>query len=94
MKPRARLLWGVSFTGSTGAKDGLDILSTGWHASSPSSRYTGEPSRTLLFVTRAHARAWCRVKEAYYADQYPAGHLCRKWRFRAVRVRETVVTVK
>ena len=46
------------------------------------------PTRPLLFVTRRHARAWCAAQHAKYAA-YPEGHICRAWRFRPVRVRES-----
>jgi hypothetical protein len=48
--------------------------------------------RTLLFCTRAQARVWCRAKQAKFVD-CPPEHVCRQWRFRPVRVRETVQVI-
>lgn len=79
-----RDLWAVDFIGSVG--DRLSILGTGWSEPHPPS-YSGEPSRALLFTTRALARAWCRAKQATYAGRTDS---LAAWRFRPIRVREVV----
>ena len=58
---------------------------------SPTSSYAGEPTRALLFCTRKAARAYCRMEHAKYAGRTD---ICTAWRFRPVRVRETVRKVK
>src|SRR3990172_3528558 len=45
--------------------------------------YSGEPRRALLFTTRAAARAWAKLRQAFYERHHD-------WRFVAVKVRETV----
>lgn len=85
VKCQKRRLWGVLFTGSL-RRDASVLIGRGWSAA-PETPYPGEPTRPLLFTTRAVARAWCKAKEASYEDRQD---LCTDWRFRAVRVRETV----
>jgi len=78
-----RKLWGVELTTSRVdcAKDKL-LLGAAWHDAPRHEQYPGEISRALLFATRREALAWCKQK---------AGRCNQKhWRFRAVRVRETV----
>src|SRR3990167_7561463 len=86
-RPWDRLLWGVEFY-SVGdpPRDRLTILGTGW-SHVRAGDYAGEPTRPLLFMTRADARHWCAKKLATYA-----GRTDRRaaWRFRPIRVRETV----
>ena len=92
-----RLLWGVEHYSvepkrDRRIKDRLSVLGVAW-AENAAPLYGGEPARCLLFMTRATARAWCRVKHEFYAS-YPEGHLCRYWCFRPIRVRETVRRVR
>lgn len=55
--------------------------------------YDGEPTRALLFTSRRLARHWCANEMASYRD-YSDGHPCRSWKFRPVRVTETVKVAK
>lgn len=77
-------LWGVEFTG--GRDDPPRLIGRNWmsHVDDP---YKGEPTRALLFCTRADARIWCNLKELQYVGR---DDVCAKWRFRPVRVVETV----
>ena len=79
-----RHLWGVAFVGA--GKGRPLLLGVGWAATVPP-RYDGEPSRALLFTSRAAARRWCAAKQATYAGRTDA---CAQWRFTPVRVREVV----
>ena len=79
-------LWGVEFTGSMPG-DTPTLLGQAWMNPRPKSQYDGEPTRAMLFCTRKQARAWCRVKMAEYAGR---DDCCGKWKFRPVRVAETV----
>ena len=87
MNPHSRVVWGVLW--DTAGRDVIGPLfcSPGEFAC----HYDGEPSQPLLFVTRRHARAWCAKQHR----QYAAGRtdLCGKWRWRPVRVRETLRVV-
>ena len=87
-----RLLWGVTCSGGD-ARDAQQLLGTGWDRTGWPGHHPDEPTRALLFCTRAQARAWCAAKMASYADR-PAGDICRQWRFAPVRVRERVDAVK
>ena len=78
-----RRLWGVELTGSDGKK--LSILGTRWDR--PPSYYFGEPTRPLLFTSRVTCRVWCRAKQATYVGRVDG---CQLWRFRPIRVRETL----
>ncbi len=49
--------------------------------------YAGEPARALLFQTRETARIWCQEEASKFLDR---NDCCAKWRFRPVRVTETV----
>ena len=93
-QPWHRLLWGVAFTARRGDPEPMLIGST-WHepVRQRKADWPGEPTRALLFTTRAGAADWCRETNAKWSD-YPVGHICRKWRVRPVRVRETVTEVK
>lgn len=75
-------LWGVEFTNSNDKM----LIGRAWHRHFGGT-YQGEPARALLFTTRKAAREWCKEKRAQYAER---DDLCAKWRFRPVRVRETV----
>jgi len=81
-----RLLWGVTFTGGM-VGDKPSLIGTHWMRPTPEARYDDEPTRPLLFCTRAAAREWCRVRVAEYAGRTDS---CGKWKFRPVRVRELV----
>ena len=84
-----RKLWGVQLTVSDKS---TRLIGQSWdhiHVC----RHDGEPPRAMLFETRRQARMWCKAKHAQYADR-PVYDLCREWRFRAVRVVETVTIAK
>lgn len=86
LEPMNRLLWAAEFSSPfTDAR----LLFTAWNKTSLP-QYEGEPSRVMLFNTRKEARAWCKAKNEMYGARQD---LCRDWRFRPVRVRETVVKV-
>lgn len=78
-----RKLWGVEFFD---VRDRLPILGTTWGGTG-SSQYEGEPTRALLFSSRAAARGWCAKERAKYAERIDS---CRHWRFRPIRVRERI----
>jgi len=77
-------LWGIEFRSSPDGEKML--LGRIWHSTKIIS-YDGEPTRALVFCTRKAARAWCRNKMNAYKGQEG---VCRKWRFRPIRVIETV----
>jgi hypothetical protein len=87
-----RKLWGIHFQGSL--KEPPRLIGAAWDdkARMAPSYYLGEPTRALLFQTRSHARAWCDARHAEYM-RYDADHVCRRWRFTPVRVRETVAAI-
>ena len=63
------------------------MIGESWHNSMISVRHKGEPTRPLLFTTRAAARDWCRS----YMDKYKGrSDCCAEWVFTPVRVREVV----
>lgn len=76
--------WGVMFRGAL-PTDAPMLLGQAWYA--VERKYLGEPSRALLFQTRAQARQWCAVHQATYRRRQDT---CMTWRFSVVRVRETV----
>ena len=84
-----RLLWGVKFT--TGRRDtDAMLIGTVWADDLKRTPHAGEPTRPLLFCTRAQARAWCAQKMAGWADGRTESDPVMTWSVRAVRVRETV----
>jgi hypothetical protein len=87
-----RYLWGVRFRGGD-PRDRDLLIGTAWNDPRAAGRNPGDPTRALLFCTRAAARAWCAARMAGYADR-PVGDICRAWRFTPVRVRERVEVVK
>lgn len=88
--PWRRKFWGVEFCNSRGE---VHLLCTLWgKGGRDQASYTGEPARALLFCTRAQAREWCAARRAGYAN-YPDHHVCRAWRWRVVRVLETVQVI-
>ena len=66
------------------------LIGTGWHSAHPA-QYVGEPTRCLLFTTRSAAREWCKAKMATYTGR---SDCCAEWKFRPVRVIESVRKVK
>jgi len=81
------LRWGIEFRSLDGKPELIGSL---WLNHTPRP-YDGEPRRALLFTTRAKARAYCAENHARYAGRPDC---CGQWRFRPVRVRETVRVVK
>ena len=79
-----RQLWGVQLSGAAGER--LTVLGTSWHEAQRD-HYPGEPTRPLLFTSRATARAWCLTKLAQYRGRTDS---CAKWRFRPIQVRARV----
>lgn len=79
-----RLLWGVEFSGP--GRDKPMLLGSLWHGVKPTP-YHDEPTHALLFRTRSVARAWCRCQMNVYRGRTDC---CARWRFKPVRVRETV----
>ena len=80
-QPWDRLLWGVVLHSQAEPM----MLGAVWHESE-FGVYEGEPSRALLFVTRAQVRAWCKK---WNGKEIASGNAVR-WRVSPVRVRETV----
>ena len=80
-------LWGVQFTdGRKGDKPML--LGFAWHDMNRERLYyLGEPTRALLFTSRAAARSWCRCQ---HNKNRGRSDCCAKWRFRPVRVVESI----
>ena len=87
-----RKLWGIHFIGSF--KEKPRLIGAVWdeQVRATPNYYFGEPTRALLFMTRSQARAWCDAAHAKFLN-YDKDHICRKWRFRPVRVRERVTEV-
>lgn len=84
----SKLLWGVEFIGRKGDRM---LIGKMWSDTSNATRHDGEPTRALLFCTRAQARKWCADKNSKWRKQNGS---VSKWRVRPVRVRETVVMVE
>ena len=83
-RPWDRRLWGVEWRSG---EDRL-LIGGGWGGQmTDRPAYPGEPTRPLLFTTRAVARRWCATEQAKYTGRTDT---CATWRFRPVRVRETV----
>lgn len=82
-----RLLWAVEFRSVEPPFETSFLLGAAWHDGWRMT-YDGEPSRTLLFRTRKHASDWCKENEKRVARHSP------HWRFRPVRVRETVAEIR
>ena len=84
-KPWRRKLWGVVHV-----TPGCGPLLIGSLWLPPAQRgvpYADEPTRPLLFVRRAAARAYVRAENAKYRAR---SDMLRRWRMRVVRVVETV----
>lgn len=79
------LLWGVTFASAPKATP--QLIGSLWHWPMPKKQYVGEPPHAFLFTTRKAARDWCKKQMAEYATRTDQ---CQDWRFRPVRVRETV----
>lgn len=80
-----RDLWGVEMRSRKDRPEPI-LIGQAWHAVVPP-EYAGEPPRCLLFWTRKMARAWCKEATAKHAKH------SADWRFRPIRVRETVKPV-
>lgn len=78
-----RKLWGVELITPNNT---TTLIGSGWIHNNVS-HYTGEPTRALLFCTRRQAREWCHGKMQEYAGRKDC---CADWRYRAVRVVESV----
>ena len=86
----SRKRWGIRFSSRAGRRRReITVLWSSWHREATSA-YPGEPPRALLFMTRAAARAWCATEQARYATRQDS---LRTWRFRPVRVIETIEVV-
>lgn len=81
-KPWDRKLWGVVLDSATSARSLL--IGDAWDKYPPDpKRYADEPSRVLIFRTRAGAKAWCNAREVVLG-----------WKYRVVRVRELVEVIR
>lgn len=85
-----RKLWGVWFSAPRTKGEGL-LISDLWANYRPVVR-AEEPTRALLFINRKAAREWCKKELAKYANSDTKDW--KDWKFKAVRVRETVKVVK
>ena len=81
-----KTLWAIEFRGSM-KNDPPMMLGQMWHELGRFVKYAGEPTRALLFQTREDARAYCAQQRAKNKDRTDC---CKEWRFRPVRVVETV----
>lgn len=79
-----RQLWAIEFSSSDWEPFLIGSL---WLRPMAKPQYEGEPYRALLFCTRKLARDWCRERMKEYENRPDP---VRKWRFRPVRVWETV----
>lgn len=79
------MLWAVEMRSVKERPEGMLIGEAWIYGPTPPLRFEGQTSRCLLFKTRGQARRWCREAEARSRRHNPS------WRFRPVRVRETVV---
>jgi hypothetical protein len=86
IRPWDRLPWGVVFT-SQGLvpPDPPMLLGTAWDSRQRSVPST-EPTRPLLFRTRAQCREWCREQNAKWRE-HPS---LDTWSVRPTQVRELV----
>ncbi len=82
-----RLLWAIEISGID-RDDKPILIGRAWdHRNGAADRPLDELARALLFTTRAAAHAWCAAQRARRAGRLDC---CADWRFRPVRVRETV----
>ncbi len=81
-----RLLWAIEFSSP---RERPMLIGRTWDYGPK--HHADEPSRALLFTTRRAARGWCAREHAQYAGRTD---YCADWRFRPVRVRETVRRVR
>ena len=84
-----RALWGVRFTGADKTKSPM-LIGSSWATDLGGTQYLGEPTRALLFRTRAQARAWCRQTLSDWRNGRHCDDSVRYWRVMPVRVREIV----
>ena len=84
-----RKLWGVNFTGNN-PREAPMLIGGNWHIGARPG-HIGEPSRALLFQTRAEAREWCANKMHEWRR---IGGAVGYWKVRAVRVEEIVRSCK
>lgn len=82
----SREFWAVELTGGLPGDPPM-LIGTTWMRPAPKAQYEGEPQRAILFQTRQQAREWCRDKQAEYAGRKD---YCADWKFKAVKVVETV----
>lgn len=80
-----RDLWGVEMRSKRDRPEPI-LIGQAWHAVTLG-EYPGEPVRCLLFKTRKQARTWCAEATVKHSKH------SMDWRFRPVRVRETVKPV-
>ena len=78
-KPSVRKLWGVVFK-----KGAQPVIVFRLWIDEKADYIEGEAPRALLFVNRKTARDWCKSRNVSSSE----------WKFRPVRVRETVQVIK
>ena len=82
-----RNLCGVEFRVSLKDEEPMLLGSLCHEVERMRSHYPGEPRRALVFQTRDMARLWCAEQLAKNAGR---SDCCAEWRFKPVRVLETV----
>ena len=85
-----RMLWGVHFTGAN-KDDSPMLIGDLWATDLGHSTYPGEPTRALLFCTRAQARAWCVETLLKWRNGRQCDSSVRRWMVKPVCVRETEI---
>ena len=85
-----RALWGVHFTGANKNESPM-LIGDLWATDLGGSTYPGEPTRALLFCTRAQARAWCAETLLQWRNGRQRDDSVARWMVKPVRVRETVL---
>lgn len=90
-----RLLWGIEHYSRPNPRSDLDgeprLIGGTWHRLNVQ-QFLCQPSRPILFTTKKLAQAWCKEQHEFY-KKYKGDGICEFWRFRPVRVRETVSVV-
>jgi len=83
-----RTFWGVQFTSSL---DHTPILLDSIWRTEKSIPFPDEPTKPMLFCTRAAARKWC--KEQMDKNSKRTDYLA-DWKFRPIKVREQIYVMK
>ena len=93
-QPWTSRAWGIGFCSDADVRGGSQrLLGYGWIVAWKLPPFLSGQLQIIAFRTRAEARIQARAMRKKYHD-YPLGHACRGWHFRATPILITARSIR